>query len=152
MDLIVEITFWTSSVLIFPLWAMMWFFPRHEVTEKIVGDLRYSIIPLIIPYAILLIPNITKVLFSLGTQMPTPDVVVELFSEDVMIILAWLHFLAMDTFAGRFVWKRMLAANKPIKVSLPILVTCMMVAPIGLMIGILTTLDVKDNYSIIDKQ
>ena len=84
--------------------------------------------------------------------MPTPDVVVELFSEDVMIILAWLHFLAMDTFAGRFVWKRMLAANKPIKVSLPILVTCMMVAPIGLMIGILTTLDVKDNYSIIDKQ
>ena len=148
MDLIITITFWISTILIFPLWAMMWFFPRHELTEKIVGDLRYSIIPLIIPYAILLIPNLTKVLSSLGTQNPTPDVVVDLFSEDAMIILAWLHFLAMDTFAGRFVWKRMLAANKPIKVSLPILVTCMMVAPIGLMIGILATLNVKDNYSI----
>ena len=146
MDLIVTITFWASSIMILPLWVMMWFFPRHEITEKIVGNLRYSIIPLIIPYAILLIPNILKVLSALGTQMPTPDVVVELFSEDVIIVLAWLHFLAMDTFAGRFVWKRMLAANKPIQVSLPILVTCMMVAPIGLLIGILSTSDVKDNY------
>ena len=146
MDLIVTITFWASSIMILPLWVMMWFFPRHELTEKIVGNLRYSIIPLIIPYAILLIPNILKVFSALGTQMPTPDVVVELFSEDVMIVLAWLHFLAMDTFAGRFVWKRMLAANKPIQVSLPILVTCMMVAPIGLLIGILSTSDVKDNY------
>ena len=141
MDLIVTITFWASSIMILPLWVMMWFFPRHELTEKIVGNLRYSIIPLIIPYAILLIPNILKVFSALGTQMPTPDVVVELFSEDVMIVLAWLHFLAMDTFAGRFVWKRMLAANKPIQVSLPILVTCMMVAPIGLLIGILSTSD-----------
>ena len=80
--------------------------------------------------------------------MPTPDVVLELFSDDQMIILAWLHFLVLDTFAGRYVWMRMLAADKPIQVSMPVLLMCMMMGPIGLVVGILATLDVKDDISV----
>ena len=71
----------------------------------------------------------------------------DLFSTDEMIILAWLHFLVMDTFAGRYVWMRMIAADKPIQFSMPILLVCMMLGPIGLLIGILTTLDVDDDIS-----
>ena len=84
---------------------------------------------------------------ALGTQMPTPEIVVNLFSTDELIILAWLHFLAMDTFAGRYVWMRMIAADKPIQFSMPVLALCMFVGPIGLLLGILTTLDVEDDIS-----
>jgi hypothetical protein len=80
--------------------------------------------------------------------MPTPEVVVDLFADDEMIILAWLHFLVMDTFIGRYIWMRMLAAERPIHVSMPILLMCMMMGPIGLLAGILATLDVEDDISV----
>jgi hypothetical protein len=147
MDAIVTMTFWFSSIFIGPIWFLMWFLPRHEITKKIVGDLRISVIPLIISYGILLAPNIFDILISLGSQMPTPEIVLEMFSKDEMIILAWLHFLVMDTFAGRYVWMRMLAKERPIHVSMPILLVCMMLGPIGLMIGILATPDIEDSIS-----
>ena len=147
MDSVAVATFWFSSVLIIPLWIMMWFMPRSDITKKIVGDLRFSVIPLILSYAILLAPNVLDVLITLGSKMPTPDIVLDLFSTDEMIILAWLHFLVMDTFAGRYVWMRMIAADKPIQFSMPILLVCMMLGPIGLLVGILTTLDVDDDIS-----
>ena len=125
----------------------MWFMPRHDLTKKIVGDLRICVMPLIVSYTVLLIPNVSDVLLSLGTQMPTPDIVLELFSKDELIILAWLHFLVMDTFAGRYIWMRMLAAGKPIQVSMPVLLLCMMMGPVGLMVGILSTLDIEDDIS-----
>ena len=147
MDSIAVTTFWFSSIFIIPLWIMMWFMPRSEMTKKVVGDLRICVIPLIASYAILLAPNVLDVLITLGSKMPTPDIVLGLFSTDEMIILAWLHFLVMDTFAGRYVWMRMIAADKPIQFSMPILLVCMMLGPIGLLIGILTTLDVEDDIS-----
>ena len=147
MDSIAVTTFWFSSIFIIPLWIMMWFMPRSEITKKVVGDLRICVIPLIASYAILLAPNVLDVLITLGSKMPTPDIVLGLFSTDEMIILAWLHFLVMDTFAGRYVWMRMIAADKPIQFSMPILLVCMMLGPIGLLIGILTTLDVQDDIS-----
>ena len=147
MDSVAVATFWFSSIFIIPLWIMMWFMPRSDITKKIVGDLRFSVIPLILSYAILLAPNVLDVLITLGSKMPTPDIVLDLFSTDEMIILAWLHFLVMDTFAGRYVWMRMIAADKPIQFSMPILLVCMMLGPIGLLVGILTTLDVDDDIS-----
>ena len=147
MDSVAVATFWFSSIFIIPLWIMMWFMPRSDITKKIVGDLRFSVIPLIFSYAILLAPNVLDVLITLGSKMPTPDIVLDLFSTDEMIILAWLHFLVMDTFAGRYVWMRMIAADKPIQFSMPILLVCMMLGPIGLLVGILTTLDVDDDIS-----
>ena len=147
MDSVAVTTFWFSSIFIIPLWIMMWFMPRSEITKKFVGDLRICVIPLIASYAILLAPNVLDVLITLGSKMPTPDIVLDLFSTDEMIILAWLHFLVMDTFAGRYVWMRMIAADKPIQFSMPILLVCMMLGPIGLLIGILTTLDVDDDIS-----
>jgi len=148
MNDLAVVTFWFSSIFIGPMWVMMWFFPRHDITKKIVGDLRICVMPLIASYGILLIPNFIDVMISLGTQMPTPDIVLELFSSDEMIMLAWLHFLVMDTFAGRYIWMRMLAAEHPIQISMPVLLFCMMAGPIGLLIGILATSDVKDDISV----
>jgi len=152
MDTVLLATFWFSSSLIIPIWGLMWFLPRHEFTYKFVGDLRYSVIPLAVSYSILLAPNLLDVFLSLGSEMPTPEIVINLFSTDEMIILAWLHFLVMDTFSGRYIWLRMVEKNKPIQLSMPVLLLCMMIAPVGLALGIFLTtdrseykLDVKNN-------
>ena len=133
------VMFWISSIYIVPIWGLMWFAPRHEITKKIVGDLRISVLPLLIPYAILAIPTIPEIFATLGTEMPTPDLIIEFFQDDKVIILGWLHFLAFDVLAGRFIWQRMLACDRPMYVSTPILVLGMMVAPLGFLIGLIAT-------------
>tara|TARA_B100000886_G_scaffold267015_1_gene191298 strand:+ start:1401 stop:1856 length:456 start_codon:yes stop_codon:yes gene_type:complete len=131
--------FWLSSLYIGPIWVLMWFAPKHAFTKKFVGNIRLTVLPLCIPYAIVAIPEIPNILSTLGREMPTPDLVIEFFSDDKVVILGWLHFLAFDILAGRYIWMRMVACDRPIYVSTPILILGMMVAPLGFLIGILAT-------------
>lgn len=149
MDTLAVAMFWVSSVLILPFWIMLWFMPKHKLTKRFVGDIRWSILPLLIPYAILALPNAPEVIFTFASQMPTPEIVVELFSSDRMVALAWLHMLALDLFVGRYVWLRMLAADRPMYVSTPVLFLCMMMGPLGFLVGILSTWSVTDLESIV---
>jgi hypothetical protein len=123
----------------------MWFAPRHNITKKIVGDLRIAVLPLLIPYAILAIPSLQDIFITLGAEMPTPEIIVEFFSDDKVIIVGWLHFLAFDVLAGRYIWLRMLACNRPMYVSTPTLVLGMMVAPLGFLIGMLATWEYQES-------
>ena len=148
MNTLAVAMFWVSSVLILPFWSLMWFMPKHELTKRFVGDIRWSILPLLIPYAILALPHAPEVLFTFASQMPTPEIVVEMFAKDEIIILGWLHLLALDLFVGRYVWLRMLAAGRPMYVSTPVLILCMMMGPLGFLLGILSTWSVKDLESI----
>ena len=43
----------------------MWFFPRHDITMKYVGNLRLVVAPLVISYGILLAPN-TRSFVNIG--------------------------------------------------------------------------------------
>ena len=148
MDTLAVTMFWVSSVLILPFWIMLWFMPKHELTKRFVGDIRYSILPLLIPYAILALPNAPEVILTFASQMPTPEIVVDLFANDRIVALAWLHMLALDLFVGRYVWLRMLAADRPMYVSTPVLFLCMMMGPLGFLVGILSTWSVTDLESI----
>ena len=141
------VMFWISSIYTVPIWSLMWFAPRHELTKKVVGDVRIAVLPLCIPYAILAIPELPTILLTLGSEMPTPELITEFFSDDKVIILGWLHFLAFDVLAGRYIWLRMLSCNKPIYVSTPVLILGMMVAPLGFLIGMLATLDYSEGES-----
>ena len=140
-----HVMFWISSIYIIPIWGLMWFAPRHDITKKIVGDLRIAVLPLCIPYAILAIPSLPDIFITLGPEMPTPEIIVEFFSDDKVIIVGWLHFLAFDVLAGRYIWLRMLACNRPMYVSTPTLVLGMMVAPLGFLIGMLATWEYQES-------
>ena len=141
---LVEILFWFSSIWILPLWSLMWFLPKHEITSRVMNDVRICILPLLIPYAILVIPNILDIFITLGSEMPTPDLVIEFFQDDDVILIGWLHFLAFDILAGRYIWKRMIDLDRPIYLSTPILILSMMVAPLGFLLGIIATWDPKN--------
>jgi hypothetical protein len=122
----------------------MWFLPKHEITSRVMNDVRICILPLLIPYAILVIPNILDIFITLGSEMPTPDLVIEFFQDDDVILIGWLHFLAFDILAGRYIWKRMIHLDRPIYLSTPILILSMMVAPLGFLLGIIATWDSKN--------
>jgi hypothetical protein len=122
----------------------MWFLPKHEITSRVMNDVRICILPLLIPYAILVIPNILDIFITLGSEMPTPDLVIEFFQDDDVILIGWLHFLAFDILAGRYIWKRMIDLDRPIYLSTPILILSMMVAPLGFLLGIIATWDSKN--------
>ena len=139
MDSIAVAMFWISSILIIPFWSLMWFMPQHELTRRFVGDIRWSVLPLLIPYVILALPNAPNILITFASQMPTPEIVVDLFQDDEVIVLGWLHFLACDLFIGRYVWLRMLSTKRPIYVSTPILILCTLMAPLGFLLGLLAT-------------
>ena len=139
MDSIAVAMFWISSILIIPFWSLMWFMPQHEFTRRFVGDIRWSVLPLLIPYVILALPNAPNILITFASQMPTPEIVVDLFQDDEVIVLGWLHFLAFDLFIGRYVWLRMLSTKRPIYVSTPILILCTLMAPLGFLLGLLAT-------------
>ena len=143
MDSVAITMFWISSVLIFPFWFLMWFMPEHPLTKRFVGDVRWCVAPLLLSYTVLALPNAAEVLMTFATQMPTPEIVVGLFEEDEFVVLAWLHLLALDLFAGRYVWLRMLSAQRPMYVSTPILIMCMMMGPLGFLLGLLATWNQK---------
>ena len=134
-----EVMFWFSSVWILPFWILMWFLPDHHLTRRCVGDLRYCFLPLLIPYIIVVLPQVSTILLTLASDMPTPQIVIDLFADEDVIILGWLHYLAFDMFVGRFIWLRMVAMKRPIYVSTPVLILCMMMAPLGCAVGVAAT-------------
>ena len=92
-----HVMFWISSIYIIPIWGVMWFAPRHDITKKMVGDLRIAVLPLCIPYAILAIPSLPDIFITLGAEMPTPEIIVEFFSDDKVIIAVSYTHLTLPT-------------------------------------------------------
>jgi len=139
MSPLAEAMFWLASALIVPVWGLMWFLPDHHLTKRIVGDARISILPLLLPYIVLVLPVLPTLLLAFSSDMPSPQLVVDLFADEDMVALAWIHMLALDTLAGRFVWQRMLRAGRGRAVSFPTLFLCVMVAPLGVALGLALT-------------
>jgi len=143
MNSIEVAAFWTSTILVIPYWGLMFFMPKHEITKKYVGDIRWLLFPLLIPYSLLCIPAWSHIVFTYFIQILSPDLLVEFFADEQAITLTWLHVLICNLFVGRYVWLRMLAADQPMYVSTPILLICMY-SPVGLLLGLLATWQQRD--------
>ena len=139
MMALIDILFWFSSLYILPFWLMMWFAPEHERTKQMMSNEWLFLAPLLLAYTIAVIPNLPSILLALSSEMPTPSSVIDMFSEDEVILIGWLHFLAFDLLAGRWTWERLVEAKQSIFVSMPILFLSMMVAPLGCLLGMFVT-------------
>ncbi|MCH1460919.1 MAG: DUF4281 domain-containing protein [Candidatus Poseidonia sp.] len=136
---LIEVLFWFSSLYILPFWVMMWFAPYHERTAALMKNEWIYLAPLAVAYTIAVLPNIIDIFILLGSDMPSPAIVVDMFSERDVILIGWLHYLAFDLFVGRWTWKRLVATEQPIYVSFPVLLFSMMVAPLGALLGLIVT-------------
>ena len=137
----IDVLFWFTSLYILPIWVLMWFLPTHERTKQLMNNEWLFLTPLLVAYVLAVLPNLADLLLALSSDMPTPDLVADLFSSREIALVAWLHFLAFDTMAGKMTWSRLMKAEKPIQVSMPILFLSMMVAPLGYLIGQYVTRD-----------
>ena len=137
MVAIIDLLFWFSSLYILPFWIMMWFAPSHQRTKAMLANEWVCFAPLALAYTLAVLPHLPKILLLLASDMPTPDIVVSLFSERDVILIGWLHYLAFDLFVGRWTWQRLMAAKQPIHITLPVLLFSMMVAPLGALLGML---------------
>ena len=147
MVALIDILFWFSSLYILPFWLMMWFAPTHERTAALMRNEWVYLAPLAAAYTIAVLPNLLDIFIQLGSDMPTPDIVVGLFSEREVILIGWLHYLAFDLFVGRWTWQRLVATQKPIYISMPVLVLSMMVAPLGALLGLLVTREYSEDVA-----
>ena len=145
---LIEVLFWFSSLYILPFWVMMWFAPYHERTAALMKNEWIYLAPLAVAYTIAVLPNIVDIFILLGSDMPTPAIVVDMFSERDVILVGWLHYLAFDLFVGRWTWKRLVATEQPIYVSFPVLLFSMMVAPLGALLGLIVTRDYQENQDV----
>ena len=137
----IDVLFWFASLYILPIWVLMWFMPTHQRTKQLMNNEWLFLTPLLVAYVLAVLPNLADLLLALSSDMPTPDLVADLFSDREIALVAWLHFLAFDTMAGKMTWSRLMKAEKPIQVSMPILFLSMMVAPLGYLIGQYVTRD-----------
>jgi len=142
MVALIDALFWFSSLYILPFWLMMWFAPAHERTAALLGNEWVYLAPLAAAYTLAVLPNLVDILVLLGSDMPTPEIVVSLFDDREVILIGWLHYLAFDLFVGRWTWQRLMATNQPLYVSFPVLLLSMMVAPLGALLGLVVTKDI----------
>jgi len=142
MVALIDALFWFSSLYILPFWLMMWFAPAHERTAALLRNEWVYLAPLAAAYTIAVLPNLLDILLLLGSDMPTPEIVVSLFDDRDVILIGWLHYLAFDLFVGRWTWQRLMATNQPLYVSFPVLLFSMMVAPLGALLGLVVTRDI----------
>ena len=142
MVALIDVLFWFSSLYILPFWLMMWFAPAHERTAALLRNEWVYLAPLAAAYTLAVLPNLLNILVLLGSDMPTPEIVVSLFDDREVILIGWLHYLAFDLFVGRWTWQRLMATNQPLYVSFPVLLLSMMVAPLGALLGLVVTRDI----------
>jgi len=142
MVALIDVLFWFSSLYILPFWLMMWFAPAHERTAALLRNEWVYLAPLAAAYTLAVLPNLVDILVLLGSDMPTPEIVVSLFDDREVILIGWLHYLAFDLFVGRWTWQRLMATNQPMYVSFPVLLFSMMVAPLGALLGLVVTKDI----------
>ena len=142
MVALIDVLFWFSSLYILPFWLMMWFAPAHERTAALLRNEWVYLAPLTAAYTLAVLPNLLDILVLLGSDMPTPEIVVSLFDDREVILIGWLHYLAFDLFVGRWTWQRLMATNQPLYVSFPVLLLSMMVAPLGALLGLVVTKDI----------
>ena len=115
-----------------PFWFLLVFFPNHQITNIFVQSI---IIPLLLgvgyiylSYNIYLDGNILDG-FELYAGL---DGLYSMFSNEALLLIFWLHFLAISLFAGTWIVRDSRKYLIPKIITIPSLVLTYFTGPIGL--------------------
>ena len=117
---------------VIPFWFLLIVFPNHQITNFFVQSI---IIPLLLAsgyaylsYNIYLNGNILGG-FELYNGL---DGLYSMFSSEALLLVFWLHFLAISLFAGAWIVRDSKKYFMPKKLTIPSLVLTYFAGPIGL--------------------
>jgi hypothetical protein len=113
-----------------PLWLLIIVAPTWHWTTRIVTQ-PWSFAPLAVVYAILVIPRLGELLPRLAR--PELDTIAALLATPAGATIAWVHFLAFDAFAGRWVYLDSRDRKVHPLLMAPVLVLIILFGPLGLL-------------------
>jgi hypothetical protein len=124
-----ETIFSAASLLVFPFWALMVFAPGWRRTRSIIASPWIAIGPALV-YAALAIPELPSLLVTVSD--PNLPEVRSLLGTERGATLGWMHFLAFDLFAGRWIYLDAREREISALVTSPLLVLTLLLGPLGL--------------------
>jgi hypothetical protein len=120
--------FYAVSYLAIPFWTLMILFPKWPVTARVMGSV-YLVLPFALSYAILVLFHLTDIKSFVP---PNHEHVIDLLKHRYSDMLAWMHFVALDLFAGRWIYFDSRRQNFNVLVMAPILTLCFLLPPLGI--------------------
>jgi hypothetical protein len=115
-------------LLVAPFWMLVICAPTWSWTERIV-DSHLVVVPAALLYVLLVAPQIGEVATTLFS--PTLPELRSLLSSDLGATTAWAHFLAVDLFVGRWIYRDARDRELPVYLLSPILVITLLGGPAG---------------------
>uniref|UniRef100_A0A7N0RA39 Neoxanthin synthase n=1 Tax=Kalanchoe fedtschenkoi TaxID=63787 RepID=A0A7N0RA39_KALFE len=97
-------TLGTAAVL--PFYTLMVVAPKSEMTKKSMGScLPYAVFGIVYAYLLYLswTPGTLRAMFASKYWMPELSAIASLFTNDMSLSSAWIHLLAIDLFAARYI-------------------------------------------------
>lgn len=124
-----------GSLSVMPFWVLMIVLPRWTLTERLCRQ-PWIVAPPLALYILFLIGSVFNGQF---TAMATvnlfePASIAALLSTPYVAVGAWLHFLALDLWAGRWIYLDSRTKGLNAYAVSPILVLVLCFAPLGLAI------------------
>jgi len=119
---------------VIPFWLLLIFFPNHKLTsfftQSIIAPLLLAIGYAYLSYAIYLEGNLLDG-FELYNGL---DGLYSMFSNEVLLLIFWLHFLAISLFAGAWLVRDSKKYFIPKAITIPSIILTYFTGPIGLVV------------------
>tara|TARA_B100000963_G_scaffold230669_1_gene201260 strand:- start:1957 stop:2427 length:471 start_codon:yes stop_codon:yes gene_type:complete len=129
-----EIIYFTANWGVIPFWLLLIFFPNHSVTnffvQSIIAPLLIAIGYIYLSYNLYLENNILEG-FDLYSGL---DGLYSIFANESLLLIFWLHFLAISLFTGAWIVRDAKRYLIPKIVTIPILILTYFTGPLGLVI------------------
>jgi len=131
---IYPLAFKIFSMAVVPFWLAMVFLPRWSVTRKVMGS-HWVIYFFALPYALLQVPFYLSALPLFAR--PELGKIQQLLGSETGATQAWLHFIAIDLFAGRWIYLDSQEREVSPWIVGPILFMTLMFGPTGVALYLL---------------
>jgi hypothetical protein len=136
MQSLLPFLFSSSSWLVMPFWLLMLLWPRAPLTARVIGSPWIVAGPLAL-YTALVLPRLAGLLPAVAN--PQLATIAGLLGTPAGATLSWVHFLALDLFAGRWIFLDARARGLGRWATTPVLLLTSMFAPLGLGVYLLET-------------
>lgn len=120
-----------SSFLVMPFWFLMIFLPTWTWTKRIIASPWISTGAALL-YAVLVLPGVLQILPAV--MNPNLGGIQSLLGTPTGATIAWVHFLAFDLFAGRWVYLDSREKQLSFFLVSPLLFLVLMLGPLGFLL------------------
>jgi hypothetical protein len=125
------LVFQYSALLVMPFWVLMILLPNWTLTERLLSS-AWVAAPAALAYAILVLPQLAE-LFPVLLN-PNLTIIAEVLGSPSGAAIAWIHFLAFDLVAGRWIYLDGQVHGLSAWIISPLLFMTLMFGPLGFLL------------------